>query len=614
MRGIDRQNRLKTRQSEVGPRDLLGVPAAEPGEECDLRLGRHLGVGRRGAQLLQRLGPELHVAPGGALEIDGVRVVLRVLAEGLGEGEGRLLLVVEIALVEVPDLVEGAGALGVARRRLAAAEEHLDELLVLSEVLADLFQGRERDVVVGVELEERGVHALGLRLVLEGRLVDARGAEEQRLLELDVLDLRDLVVALLDRVGGDAEGVGDLVRVGAELDRALDREGRLAVARVREEQIDALVELVVGDAFLRLLAAGLRRGLERLEHRRDVLRARRRRLLQELLRELVELFSDPAAGRRHARRGGVLREVTDGDVDAGLAGEDRLAREDLEHQRAERVEIAREIRGLSAELLGARRLQQRDRRPRPAEQQIAADVDEDRARRPAFAARDDDVVELDRPVDEPLFVERAEGADDAAEEVARLVDVERAGAPDAHRERLPFDRRVRDPDAPALDADLEVAREVLVTDPRGEAHAGEEPTGRARATRGLASVHLEGAVGAVLRRGVDESARPFADLLRDGEGAERLAGLDLLGERQALLAELADPRIDFGARGQHGVEQGLDRVDLDAAVGEGAGERRLRRGSADLPRRKAEKIRRKRHHFFQREEALELASHDIDRH
>src|SRR6185436_11905251 len=120
--------------------------------------------------------------------------------------------------------------------------------------LAELLEGDERDLLLGVELEQRNVDALGLLEVLDVLLVDARGAEEQRLLELLGLELRDLVLALLDLIGRDGERLGDAPRVRAETDRALHGQGGLAVRRIGEEQIDPIVELLVRDALLRLLA------------------------------------------------------------------------------------------------------------------------------------------------------------------------------------------------------------------------------------------------------------------------------------------------------------------------------------------------------------------------
>ncbi|MFT3764281.1 MAG: hypothetical protein QM820_01975 [Minicystis sp.] len=613
VRGIDREHGLEAGDAEVGARDLLRVPAAQAGEEGDLRLRRHARVGRDLRQLPEGLGPELHVAAGGALQVDGVVVVGRLLAEGLGEGERRLLLVVQLPEVEVADLVERPGALGVAVALVALLEEHLHQLLVLAQAAAQLLQGGEGDLVLGVELDDARVHGLGALLVAEDRLADARGAEEERLLELLVLELLALALALLDLVGGDLEGLDDLGGVGALLDGALQRQGGLAVGRVGEEEVDLLVEVFLAHLLVGL-GLGLGGRLERLEHGARVLRPARARLAEEAADQLVELLRHPAARGLRAGGGGRAGEVRDGEIDARLARERRLAGEDLEEHGAERVEIAGRVGELAAEQLRARRLEERGARPL-AEEAVAADVEEHRARRAALAAADEDVLQLDGAVGELLLVQGRERAEHAAEDGARLVDVERAGAGDARRQRLPLDGRVGDVGAVVGDPRLEITWQVLVPDLGGEPHAREVAAERPRVARGLAAEDLEGALGAVLGRGVDDGARALGDLLADDEGAEGVAALQLLGlEDEPLLAKLADARVHLGARRQHGVEQRLHGVDLDATIGEGARERSLRRSAPDLAGRQAEQIGRQGHHFIEREEALELAAHDIDGH
>ena len=71
-----------------------------------------------------------------------------VLREGLREREGDLLFVV----VEVADGVEAPRPLGVALRRLAARDEHIDELVMLVEVPPQLLERREGHVVAFVNL------------------------------------------------------------------------------------------------------------------------------------------------------------------------------------------------------------------------------------------------------------------------------------------------------------------------------------------------------------------------------------------------------------------------------------------------------------------------------
>ena len=151
-------------------------------------------------------------------------------------------------------------------------------------------------------------------------------------------------------------------------------------------------------------------------------------------------------------------------------------------------------------------------------------------------------------------------------------------------------------------------------DPRREAHPDEEAPERARVPGRLALEDPERAVRAALLRGVHDGARPLGDPLPDRERAELVARLEILGGGDALVAQLAQARVDLGARGEDGVEQRLHGVDLDAAVRQRAGERRLGRAPADVRGGKAEEIPRQGHQLLEREEPFELTAHDIDRH
>jgi len=132
VRRVHCEHGLVAGQAQVRPCDLLRVPTAQTQEERDLRLRRHARMGGHLAENLERLRPQIHVGAGSSLEVPGVFIVLCGLGQCLGEGEATLFLVVEIAGVEMPNLVEGTGALAVTLRVLAALEQHLHELLVLA--------------------------------------------------------------------------------------------------------------------------------------------------------------------------------------------------------------------------------------------------------------------------------------------------------------------------------------------------------------------------------------------------------------------------------------------------------------------------------------------------
>src|SRR5262249_28218837 len=160
-----------------------------------------------------------------------------------------------------------------------------------------------------------------------------------------------------------------------------------------------------------------------------------------------ELLRNPAARRDGARCGRGLREVRDRDVDSRrsrlgfgaacgpfvsrtISCEGGLAGEHLEQERAEAVKIALRVAELAAELLGARAFHERDAAPRRTlardartGQAVASCVEEDCSRLAVRAARDDDVLELERAVREALLMKGLERLEDAAEQGLRLVQV-----------------------------------------------------------------------------------------------------------------------------------------------------------------------------------------------
>ena len=187
-------------------------------------------------------------------------------------------------------------------------------------------------------------------------------------------------------------------------------------------------------------------------------------------------------------------------------------------------------------------------------------------------------------------MERAEAREHALQDGARLVQVERPGPGDPLAERLAVDRRVGDVGAAAHHPGLDLGREVLVRNLRREADPREVAGAGSCIPRGLVPEDLERPRRAVPGREVDDPARPVAELLGDREGTELVAGLQLLDAPEAFLPEVLDPRIHLGARRDHGVDERLDGVELEAPIRERAGERRLRRRAADLARGESEQV------------------------
>ena len=74
--------------------------------------------------------------------------------------------------------------------------------------------------------------------------------------------------------------------------------------------------------------------------------------VEELLAELGEVVVDPALGSEVARRRGRHAQVGDRGVGRALAGQGRLAGEDLEEHGTEAVEVALRSRSEAAQLFG----------------------------------------------------------------------------------------------------------------------------------------------------------------------------------------------------------------------------------------------------------------------
>src|SRR5581483_10880199 len=100
----------------------------------------------------------------------------RPLAERAGVGEDPLLRVLQLGRAKAADFGEDPRALLARRRVLAAGDERFDDLVELAEALAHLFERVLRDLVLGVELDDRRVDLLGSFGSLERGVVDAGGA------------------------------------------------------------------------------------------------------------------------------------------------------------------------------------------------------------------------------------------------------------------------------------------------------------------------------------------------------------------------------------------------------------------------------------------------------
>ncbi len=103
----------------------------------------------------------------------------------------------------------------------------------------------------------------------------------------------------------------------------------------------------------------------------------------------------------------------------------------------------------------------------------------------------------------------------------------------------------------------------------------------------------------------------LADLPLDRERAERLADRELLPRQERV--DIADARVDLPALEEDYVDERVQAVSLKASLRERTGEAPLLGVPPDLTRVEAEEPLAHRGHFFEREEAFELATEDVQR-
>ena len=414
------------------PRGAGVVPARAADEERVAVVGGTLRVARRLGQHREDLVPSLGVVAGDALDLVGVAILGGVLGEGLAVGDERLVLVVELGRAQTTDLRESTRASLSRRGGLAAGQEQLEDLLVLAEVSADLDERVLGGAVVRVQGEDGTVGRLGRCLVRCSVVVGAGGAIEERLSRLV-----GGVVAVVERFGREEERLGDLGRLRSRLHRRLERDGGLGVGRRRCEAVDERAELLRRDRRgAGRQRDGARERIEALEQRRGVARAVIGVLREEREHECVDVLRDPAARSLAARRLRVLDERRERGLEAVARGEDRLARGQLVHHRAERVDVrARAVREPADLLGGQRRGRAEDgevsagrggRLARGVEgdgaqaEPIGPRVEDGRSQpaRPADADHppDEHVLEPQPAVRPVLLVERGERLEDAAQD------------------------------------------------------------------------------------------------------------------------------------------------------------------------------------------------------
>ena len=185
------------------------------------------------------------------------------------------------------------------------------------------------------------------------------------------------------------------------------------------------------------------------------------------------------------------------------------------------------------------------------------------------------------------------------------------GARESRRQRLRVDVHVADPVGAVGLAGVDALGQPGVVDARDEAVGREQALDRALVAAGLALEDLEDPLLVAAPGEVHRRELALAELLHHEELAERLALGDLLAAEEA--PDVADAGVDPLARDEDDVDERVDAVAVEAALGQRAGEARLGVGAAHLSGVEPEQALAHRGHLVEREEALELGAENVDR-
>ena len=191
-----------------------------------------------------------------------------------------------------------------------------------------------------------------------------------------------------------------------------------------------------------------------------------------------------------------------------------------------------------------------------------------------------------------------------------------AGARETRRERLCLEELVGDVEHAGLDlAGLEVARKTRVVDGADEAVGREEAVDRATIAHRFTAQDLQRVgrlrLAVLTNRLIDDAEVALADLLLDREVAELTARRELLFPEQP--DDVANARVDFLARVQDDVDERVDPIAVEATLGQRKGVAPLRGVATHLVWLEPEKALAHLRHLLEREEALELTAHNVDR-
>ncbi len=338
---------------------------------------------------------------------------------------------------------------------------------MLAKLPAHLLEGRIGDIVAGVQLDDPRVHLFGLVEISEVRLEQASGTEQKAL-----ANLLPFTVGVLDLVRRHDERLRDLRRVATQLRSLVEsRRGCFVVWR-DDESVDSFSELAFGDLRFGPFRRGRApQGLEGFEHRASVFGALVRIARQQVHDELRHVLGHPTAWRRRVGRLRILREVRKCIVDPLLDSEQRLAREDLVHHGANRVDITPRVRRQPPKLLRRRpfRITHDDKgivavgSPPHRTQSVERRVNEQHPLLARLgAASDQQVGQLDVAVGQPLLVDGDERIEQTMKKSSGLVDVHRSASRGTRLHSLSIHQVVRDVVEPFLLPNAQASRQPFM--------------------------------------------------------------------------------------------------------------------------------------------------------
>jgi hypothetical protein len=347
------------------------------------------------------------------------------------------------------------------------------------ERLHDLVAGGEQAIGAAVEVACPQLEAVG----------DADGARRDP-------DLRPTLAdrALDDVV--DAERQPELARIDAVAARRAHRRQRPHPQRARHRQrIDDLLAEAVGDLG-ELAARAQRQDRDRARllhrHRRrerrraggEIVHARERRLERARIGEPICRFAREAAQHdvgEHigdapyvARIGRRFAQAGERDRERIVTGERPAPRQELEQDRAERVDVGRGRDLAALDLLG-RHVRRRADEPVAGDSGALAEArDPEVGDRDTPGLADEDVVGLEVAVQHAAGVRRRHARGDRAHDPQRLGE-RRRSVGDELRERLPVDVLHRQEVIVAVLAEVERPHDIAVRHAARELYLGAEP-------------------------------------------------------------------------------------------------------------------------------------------